>query len=96
MAQLIGNGIITLATFTVACVLMFGLNAVGLLRVSKEGELEGLDLHEHGISAYPEYVISATAKPAARRPGASRAGPATGVALTSNSPSAAVHSAPGA
>jgi Amt family ammonium transporter len=35
------------------------------LRVSKEGELEGLDLHEHGISAYPEYVISSIAMPAA-------------------------------
>ena len=28
-----------------------------LLRVSAEGELEGLDLHEHGMPAYPEYVI---------------------------------------
>jgi hypothetical protein len=35
------------------------VNATGTLRVSKEGELYGLDLHEHGISAYPEYVISA-------------------------------------
>jgi Amt family ammonium transporter len=25
--------------------------------------LHGLDLHEHGISAYPEYVISAMAAP---------------------------------
>ncbi len=32
------------------------------LRVSKEGELR-LDLHEHGISAYPEYVISPLAAP---------------------------------
>jgi Amt family ammonium transporter len=28
------------------------------LRVSKEGELEGLDLHEHGGGAYPELVGS--------------------------------------
>jgi Amt family ammonium transporter len=34
------------------------LNAVGLLRVSEEGELVGLDIDQHGISAYPEYVIS--------------------------------------
>jgi len=27
------------------------------------GELYGLDLHEHGISAYPEYVISALGAP---------------------------------
>jgi hypothetical protein len=43
---------------------VFGaLNMVGLLRISKEGEEEGMDLHEHGISAYPEYVISALAAP---------------------------------
>ena len=38
--------------------MMYAVHAMGLLRVSKEGELEGLDLHEHGISAYPEYVIT--------------------------------------
>jgi hypothetical protein len=27
------------------------------LRVSAAGELAGLDLHEHGMVAYPEYVI---------------------------------------
>ena len=26
------------------------------LRVSKDGELEGLDLHEHGGGAYPEQL----------------------------------------
>jgi hypothetical protein len=35
-----------------------------LLRVSEAGELYGLDLHEHGISAYPEYLISALGAPA--------------------------------
>lgn len=39
------------------------VNATGLLRVSEEGEQYGLDLHEHGISAYPEYVISALGAP---------------------------------
>jgi Amt family ammonium transporter len=29
----------------------------------KEAELYGMDLHEHGISAYPEYVISALGAP---------------------------------
>jgi Amt family ammonium transporter len=42
---------------------MLAVNATGLLRVSKEGELYGLDLHEHGISAYPEYLISALGAP---------------------------------
>src|ERR1035438_2179139 len=36
---------------------------MGILRVSKEGEVHGLDLHEHGISAYPEYVISSSGRP---------------------------------
>jgi Amt family ammonium transporter len=64
VAQLIGSAITCIATFTVAMVVMYALNAVKLLRVSKEGELEGLDLHEHGISAYPEYVISSIVGPA--------------------------------
>ena len=41
----------------------FVLNLFGRLRISKQGEEEGLDIHEHGISAYPEYVISALAAP---------------------------------
>ena len=36
---------------------MYAVKATGTLRVSREGELEGLDLHEHGMLAYPEYVI---------------------------------------
>ena len=36
---------------------------MGLLRVSHEGEALGIDLHEHGISAYPEYVITALGSP---------------------------------
>jgi len=44
-------------------VVMYATNAMGLLRVSREGELEGIDLHEHGISAYPEYVISSLGSP---------------------------------
>jgi Amt family ammonium transporter len=58
-AQALGSFIITISTFAVALALMYLVNATGTLRVSKEGELYGLDLHEHGISAYPEYVISA-------------------------------------
>ena len=42
---------------------MYVVNAIGVLRVSEEGEIYGLDLHEHGISAYPEYVISTMARP---------------------------------
>ena len=38
--------------------MMYALKYVGVLRVSKEGELEGLDIHEHGASAYPEYALA--------------------------------------
>jgi ammonium transporter, Amt family len=65
IAQGIGSLIITVSTFVVALALMYAVNAMGILRVSEEGEREGLDLHEHGISAYPEYVISSLASPAA-------------------------------
>jgi ammonium transporter, Amt family len=64
-AQVIGSLITCVATFAIAMVVMVALNAMGLLRLSREGELEGIDLHEHGISAYPEYVISSIASPAA-------------------------------
>ena len=63
-AQAIGSFIITVSTFAVAMAVMYAVNATGTLRVSAEGELYGLDLHEHGISAYPEYVISSLARPA--------------------------------
>jgi len=63
VAQAIGSLVITLATFSVALALMYLVNATGLLRVSEEGELYGLDLHEHGISAYPEYLITTLGAP---------------------------------
>jgi len=62
-AQCVGSFTICASTFVAAMAVMGVLKMVGLLRISKEGELEGMDLHEHGISAYPEYVISALAAP---------------------------------
>jgi Amt family ammonium transporter len=67
-AQVVGSLIVTTATFGVSLAVMYALKAMKLLRVSEEGELYGLDLHEHGISAYPEYVISAHGRPTGMPP----------------------------
>jgi ammonium transporter, Amt family len=53
-AQMEGNAAIGIGVFVVAMGLMYAVKATGTLRISKEGELEGLDLHEHGGVAYPE------------------------------------------
>jgi ammonium transporter, Amt family len=58
LAQCVGSAIVCVATFVSAMAMFAALNAFGLLRVSEEGELLGLDIDQHGISAYPEYVIS--------------------------------------
>jgi len=63
MSQAIGSGAVVVATLVVSVVLMYAVKATGTLRVSKEGELEGLDLHEHGMLAYPEFVIHAGGSP---------------------------------
>ncbi len=59
-AQLVGQAIgslaVTAATFSVSLAMMFALKKMGILRVSEEGEREGLDAYEHGGSAYPELL----------------------------------------
>jgi ammonium transporter, Amt family len=67
-AQAIGSAIVTVSTFGVAMIVMLAINAMGQLRLSNEGQIEGMDLHEHGISAYPEYVLAPSAAPAGMPP----------------------------
>jgi Amt family ammonium transporter len=62
-AQMIGNICITAATFLVSLGMMYAINYFGILRVSREGEMEGLDLHEHGVPAYPEFVLTLQGTP---------------------------------
>jgi Amt family ammonium transporter len=57
-AQMIGSFSVTIATFVAAMVLMYGVKFAFRLRVPTEGEIEGLDLSEHGFPAYPEYVVT--------------------------------------
>ena len=58
IAQVEGNAAIGIGVFVAAMVLMYAVKATGTLRISKEGELEGLDLHEHGGTAYPDTKTS--------------------------------------
>ena len=51
--QVYGTFSVMLAVFAVAIALMYAVKATGTLRVSRQGEEEGLDLHEHGVDAYP-------------------------------------------
>src|SRR5436853_622558 len=45
--QIYGSLIICAATFAIALIVMYALKAVGVLRISPEHELEGLDIVEH-------------------------------------------------
>jgi ammonium transporter, Amt family len=57
VAQIKGSATITAATLAAGLLLMFAIKAIGLLRISEAGELEGLDIHDHGAPAYhPEYA----------------------------------------
>jgi Amt family ammonium transporter len=56
IGQAIGSAAITAGTVVMSLVLMYAVKATGTLRISKEGEIEGLDIHEHGGPAYPELI----------------------------------------
>ncbi|BCM90337.1 ammonium transporter [Abditibacteriota bacterium] len=60
LKQVEGSAAVTIATFAVGMALMYAVKATGTLRISREGELEGVDLHEHGINAYPEFTLHAS------------------------------------
>ena len=57
-AQMIGSFSITIATFIASMCLMYAIHYDFRLRIPTDGEIEGLDLHEHGFPAYPEYVVT--------------------------------------
>ena len=60
VSQCIGSAAITAATFGFSLLMFYAVKMTGTLRVSKDGELEGLDVHEHGGSAYPEILGGAS------------------------------------
>jgi len=44
-AQMIGSAAVVVATFGVSMAMFVAINAFGILRVSAEGEMQGIDLH---------------------------------------------------
>ncbi len=67
-AQCVGSLVVCTATFVSAMIMFKVLNIFSLLRVSKEGEVIGLDIDQHGISAYPEYQVIPSAMPGTMSP----------------------------
>lgn len=51
-AQIIGSAVVTVAALGIGLVLMFAVKALGVLRVSEEVEIGGIDIHEHGAPVY--------------------------------------------
>ncbi|MBU2947123.1 ammonium transporter [Zobellia uliginosa] len=51
-------GVLIIGAFCVICtfIILGALKATMGLRVSKEEEIEGLDIHEHGMDAYPDFI----------------------------------------
>ncbi|MBZ0305792.1 MAG: ammonium transporter, partial [Anaerolineae bacterium] len=58
ITQVIGIGIVAAYVIVTAIILFGSLKAIGWLRVSKTGEIVGLDIYEHGMVAYPEFTNS--------------------------------------
>jgi Amt family ammonium transporter len=56
-AQAIGSFCIGGGALLLGFILMYAVHFLtGTLRISKEGELQGMDIHEHGGAAYPEFT----------------------------------------
>lgn len=56
--QLIGIGTVALFCCLTAFLIIFTLKRTLGIRVSKEEEIDGLDIHEHGMDAYPDFRMN--------------------------------------
>jgi Amt family ammonium transporter len=55
--QLAGVGATAIFCSLSAFIILFTIKKIGGIRVSKQEEIEGLDLHEHGMDAYPDFRL---------------------------------------
>jgi Amt family ammonium transporter len=58
ISQLIGVGSYAVFCSTTAFIILFTLKKTMGIRVSEKEELEGLDAHEHGMDAYPDFRLN--------------------------------------
>ncbi len=56
--QLTGIGVIGAFCCVTAFIILVAIKKTAGIRVSKEEEMEGLDLHEHGMDAYPDFRMN--------------------------------------
>ena len=56
--QLTGIGVIGAFCCVTAFIILIVIKKTAGIRVSKEEEMEGLDLHEHGMDAYPDFRMN--------------------------------------
>jgi Amt family ammonium transporter len=80
--QAYGTVTVAVAVFAVSMVLMYAVKMTGALRVSRAGELEGLDIHEHGAPAYPEFATAFARTHAAQANGSAATPSAAGVPVS--------------
>jgi Amt family ammonium transporter len=66
VAQLVGVVAVTAFVAAASGALFGTLKVLGQLRVSMEEEIEGLDVHEHGVPGYPEQVFGSGSSTGAR------------------------------
>jgi len=58
LTQLTGVAIVGAFCLTTSFIILFTIKKTMGLRVSEKEEIEGLDEHEHGMSAYPDYRMN--------------------------------------
>jgi len=58
ISQLIGVGAYAIFCIVTSFIIIFILKKTMGIRVSEEEEIEGLDIHEHGMDAYPDFRMN--------------------------------------
>ncbi|MEM5563885.1 ammonium transporter [Psychroserpens sp. AS72] len=58
ITQLVGVGSVAVFCIVSAFIILFALKKIVGIRVSEKEELEGLDAHEHGMDAYPDFRLN--------------------------------------